>query len=63
MIAMDKQVECPQCHGVGGGRCRDGIEVDCSTCWGTGSIAESKLAKMRQERADIWGFDSATGDA
>lgn len=33
-----RAIECPSCHGVGGGVTRDGIEMDCSKCDGEGSI-------------------------
>lgn len=31
---------CPSCYGSGGGFTRDGIELDCSKCNGTGGIRE-----------------------
>jgi hypothetical protein len=31
-------VECPSCHGVGGGITKDGVEMDCSTCNGEGGV-------------------------
>lgn len=37
-IRRDQQIECPKCHGVGGGLTRDGLEVDCSKCNGKGYV-------------------------
>jgi DnaJ-class molecular chaperone len=33
---VSQEQACPTCNGVGGGITRDGIEIECSKCDGTG---------------------------
>lgn len=44
-----REIECPHCHGVGGGRGADGVEQDCSLCDGHGGLLIVRRSAQRRE--------------
>jgi hypothetical protein len=43
-------VECPECHGVGGGLLPNGEEIDCGTCDGDGSVLRPAVEQRVTEQ-------------